>query len=55
MKKRLYIVDLKNISWLDEALEYAEKIVEIKYIPSPEAIDMFDQNVSISKLIDLLY
>lgn len=55
MKERIYIVDLENKNWYDEAISFANEVSNIDYIPSQEAIDMFDQNVSMKNAIKILY
>lgn len=55
MKERIYIVDLDNKNWFQEAVDFADKISITKYCPSKEALEMFDQNISMQKMIDKLY
>lgn len=55
MKKRLFIVDLNNSKWFDEAIDYAQNISKLKYIPSEEALELFDQDRSMQKAIKVLY
>ncbi|MBO8093812.1 MAG: glycosyltransferase [Prosthecochloris sp.] len=55
MKERIFIIDFANESWLKEAIAFADKIKTIKYHPSKEALEMFDQNISMKKMIDKLY
>ena len=55
MQKRIYIVNLENKNWLNEAIVFADKISHIKYIPSSEALELFDQDISIKKVINTLY
>lgn len=55
MKDRIVIVDLKNPNWLKEAINKAKDISKNKYIPSQEAINMFDENISIRKFIEKYY
>ena len=55
MKERIYIVDLDNKDWYDEAVEFATKLSKITYVPSKEAIEMFDQNISMQNVIKTLY
>ena len=55
MKNRLYIVDLEDELWFEKALKYARKITNSKYVPSSEAVELFDQNVSLKKLIKSIY
>jgi len=55
MRKRLFIVDLANDRWLEDALEYAKKNVTDRYVPSEEALNLFDQFRSVEKLVNNLY
>ena len=55
MQKRIYIVNLENKNWLNEAIVFADKISHIIYIPSSEALELFDQDISIKKVINTLY
>jgi hypothetical protein len=55
MKERIIIVDLDSKRWLEDAIKNAKMIVKKEYIPSNEAIDMFDQNISIRRVMDKLY
>lgn len=43
MRSRLFIVDLDNPGWLDEAVDHARSITSTPYIPSEEALNKFDQ------------
>jgi len=55
MKKRLFIVDLNDAKWFDKAIEYAQALSQHPYYPSQEALEMFDQNISMTKAVDILY
>lgn len=55
MKNRLFIVDLDDPLWLEKAFEFAKKCVLVPYVPSEEALEMFDQRKSIGKVIEKLY
>ncbi len=55
MKDRIYIVDLENDNWYDEAVKFSDKISSNHYLPSQEALEMFDQNISMQKVIEKLY
>ena len=47
MLKRIIVVDLNDKSWFSKALEYAKHLTPTPYIPSNEAIEAFDQNISL--------
>ena len=55
MRDRIIIIDLNNNEWLKSAIDKANELVINDYVPSIEAINMFDQNVSIKRVIDTLY
>lgn len=55
MKNRLFIVDWDDPLWLEKAFEFAKKCVLVPYVPSEEALEMFDQRRSIGKVIEKLY
>jgi hypothetical protein len=55
MRARLYLVDLDDKDWFNKAIQFAEQVAEIPYIPSQEAIDNFDQQRSMSRLISRFY
>jgi len=55
MKKRIYIVNLENPNWYDEALLFANKVSKNRYIPSELALNLFDQKISMRNAINKLY
>ncbi|HNW81644.1 MAG TPA: hypothetical protein PKG52_02015 [bacterium] len=55
MKKRLYIVDILNENWLEEAVKYARGVAAGAFSPSEAAIEMFDQDRTIKRVINMLY
>jgi hypothetical protein len=55
MKQRIYLVDLSNEHWFDEAVAFADEISKINYVPSSVALEMFDQEISMQKVIENLY
>lgn len=55
MQERIIIVDLNDKKWLKDSVEKAKELVKKDYIPSKEAINMFDQNISIRRVMDKLY
>lgn len=55
MRQRIYLVNLDNETWFDEALEFAQSAVEKPYIPSHEALEMSDQYRLINKIIKVAY
>tara|TARA_S200000501_G_C20667504_1_gene674768 strand:- start:95 stop:871 length:777 start_codon:yes stop_codon:yes gene_type:complete len=55
MKERLFVVDLNDKFWLKKAIKYGQEITRYEYNPSQEALNMFDQNISMQKVIDTIY
>ncbi len=54
MKKRIILVDLEDKNWLVKAINKADSIVKCKFVPSKEALDMFDQRRCFTKIIKLI-
>ena len=55
MKARLYLVDLDDTLWFEKALNYANTITEIPYVPSDAALNMFDEKKAMQLAADMLY
>ena len=55
MASRVIVVDLKSSSWLQDAIDYVDNNINIPYIPSLEAIHMFDQKQSMLKIYKEIY
>lgn len=55
MKARIIVVEINDPNWIYQALELAEKILISEYIPSNEAIEMFDQEQSMLKVANKFY
>ena len=55
MKNRIFIIDLKNKKWLEDAINYAKIEVNKKYIPSKLALDLYDQERAIKYIINSVY
>ncbi len=55
MLNRIIVVDLSEGDWLKLAYEKALKMSKDAYIPSPEALQMFDENVSVSNFCAQYY
>ena len=55
MRKRIYLVDIENKNWFDEALNFAKSIEGQRFIPTTEALDMCDQMRLINKVIKNAY
>jgi hypothetical protein len=55
MKSRIFIVDLADSRWLNQAISYAQKITETPFIASEEALDIYSENRSIKKVIEKFY
>jgi len=55
MKSRILVIDLNKTDWLEVAIDNAKKIIEKPFIPSEEALDMFDQRRSFKLVEKLLF
>ena len=55
MQSRVYIVDLADDLWLCKAISYAQEIVNTPFMASKEAIELYDENKSIGRVIEKLY
>lgn len=54
MKSRIILIDLKENNWFDKAVLQAEKIISTPFLPSIEALNLFDQKKSF-KLIEQIF
>lgn len=43
MRSRVYIVDLNSPIWFEKAFQYAKELVKNNFIPTENALNMFDQ------------
>jgi hypothetical protein len=55
MKSRIILVDLNDNNWFDIAVECSNKIIHDPYIPSNEALEIFDQRKSFRRMQNLLF
>lgn len=55
MKARLFIVDIEDPKWLEKALRFAVKTTAQPYIPTDQALQMFDQKNSMRIVADSFY
>ena len=55
MKSRITTVDLMDKDWFTKAVDEARKITKRPFVPSEEALDMFDQRRSFDKMRKLLF
>jgi hypothetical protein len=53
MKERIILVNLDNKNWFTDAIEKANTIVTSKFLPSEEALDIFDQRRCFNKILNL--
>lgn len=53
MRARLIVVDIRQPGWFGAALVRAQEIAAIPYVPSPEALELFDQRASMTKCLSL--
>ena len=50
MRSRVILVDLEKSNWLDEAIHMAGQICQNDFIPTQQAIDLFDSKLSFGKI-----
>ena len=55
MKNRIVIVDLGNKEWLKDALKKAKLITREPFLPSKDAIEMFDQYLVTKNISNIYY
>lgn len=55
MKARVYIIDLDDPDWLNGAISFSKKHMLHVFEPSAMALELFDEDVSIRKVVDMLY
>ena len=55
LKERIVLVDLDREDWFDRAMEEAVRITGTPYLPSWEALGVFDQNRSFREMQALLF
>jgi hypothetical protein len=55
MKERIIIVDITKENWLKLAMEKFNYISRKVYVPSKEALELFDQKKSFLKLSNILF
>ena len=54
MVERLIVIDMNDKNWFNYAIREAKKIVAKPYLPSKEALIMFDQDKSFLKINKIL-
>jgi hypothetical protein len=55
MKNRIVVADINGDNWFVNAIDKAQEIAEEKYQPSIRAVEMFDEKISLKRVIDELY
>lgn len=55
MRSRIILINLDDKNWFDKAVEKADLIVKNQFVPSVEAINLFDQKESFRKIEKLLF
>lgn len=55
MKSRIILADISTTGWIDFAIEQADQIVRNSYVPSEEALNLFDQKRSFKRMEKLLF
>ena len=55
MKERIILLDLSQPNWFKYAIEKAEQIIEKPFLPSSDALNLFDQKKSFKHIQSLLF
>lgn len=55
MRSRIYIINLDDTDWLSQAIDFSKQNVVDLFKPSVKALELFDEESSIRKVIDTLY
>lgn len=55
MRSRLIVVDVSQMNWFGDALQAAQKICSTPFIPSKEALELFDESEAIKKVCRKFY
>lgn len=54
MKERIVIADIANENWFSFAIEKANKLKNIGFLPDKESQEMFNQELSMKKVLEIL-
>jgi len=55
MRSRVFIADINDDSWLEKAINHAEIVIKEPFVPSEEALGIFDQEKSMRKVAEFFY
>ena len=55
MRARLILVNLEDESWFGNALQFADSVSPVPYVPTEAALDMFDQRRTMKVVADRFY
>lgn len=55
MAARLIVVDTRSQTWLHDALDYAARNADKPYVPSPAALELFDQKRAMRRFYNEIY
>jgi hypothetical protein len=55
MRDRIYLVNLEDKNWFESALDYAKKVTANRFIPTPEALEMCNEEITIRKIVEEIY
>lgn len=55
MRERVFVVDLNAPNWFDQAMAFADARTRCTFTPTREALDQFDQTISMQRAVRLLY
>ena len=55
MRDRIYLVNLEDKNWFESALDYAKKVTTNRFIPTQEALEMCNEELTIRKIVEEIY
>jgi hypothetical protein len=55
MKARLFLVDLGDRLWMERAIDHAQAVTREPYQPSELALELFDQERSLKRMVESFY
>jgi hypothetical protein len=55
MRRRIFVADLQNASWLADAYEFARANTQISFVPSAEALSRYDEEQSLRVVVEEYY
>ena len=55
MASRVIAVDVQSKTWLQDAIDYCDSNINFHYVPSAQALDLFDQKRSMARFYKEIY